>query len=82
MKLAEDVQGKVDEEIFDRTPELKVLRDSYRKQISFPLQNVQTISMVPPKQPSFSNGLVYSSQPEPIFHFQSLQGATTATSLS
>jgi hypothetical protein len=82
MKLAEDVRNKVDEETFDRTPELKVLRDPYRKQISFPLQNVQTISMVPPKQPSFSNGLVNSTQPEPNFHFQSLQGANTATSLS
>jgi hypothetical protein len=48
MKLAEDAQGKVDEETFDRTPELKVLRDPYCKQISFPNQKVQTVSMVPP----------------------------------
>jgi hypothetical protein len=47
MKLAEDVQGKVDEETFDRTPELKVLRDHYLKQISFPLQKVQTTPMAP-----------------------------------
>jgi hypothetical protein len=36
MKLAKDVQDKVDMEAFDRTPELKVLRDPFLKKISFP----------------------------------------------
>ena len=46
MKLAKDVQHKVGKETFDRIAELKVLRDPYLKQISFPFHEDQVTHVV------------------------------------